>query len=76
MFRQFLTFASVIHDRVFLVSDRFGMFDITMHHREVAHDYLDNGRGLMLMGAHMGSFEVLHSLATQLPGLRVAMARQ
>jgi predicted LPLAT superfamily acyltransferase len=74
LFRQFLTFASVVHDRVFLVSDRCGMFDITMHHREVAHDYLDNGRGLMLMGAHMGSFEVLHSLASQLPGLRVAMA--
>jgi predicted LPLAT superfamily acyltransferase len=32
------------------------------------------GHGLMLMGAHMGSFEVLRSLGRQQPGLRVAMA--
>jgi predicted LPLAT superfamily acyltransferase len=32
------------------------------------------GKGLMLMGAHMGSFEVLRSLGRKQPGLRVAMA--
>ena len=32
------------------------------------------GRGAMLMGAHMGSFEVMHSLSRRQAGLRVAMA--
>jgi len=32
------------------------------------------GRGALLLGAHMGSFEVMHSLSRRQHGLRVAMA--
>lgn len=74
LFRQFLSFASVVHDRVFLVNDQYDMFDIHLHGHELAKEMRVQGRGLMLMGAHMGSFEVLRSLGRQQPGLRVAMA--
>ena len=74
LFRQFLSFASVVHDRIFLVNDQYGMFDIHLHGHELMTDLRTPGRGLMLMGAHMGSFEVLRSLGRQQPGLRVAMA--
>jgi predicted LPLAT superfamily acyltransferase len=74
LFRQFLCFASVVHDRVFLVNDQFAMFDIHLHGDAVIDEMRAQGRGLMLMGAHMGSFEVLRSLGRQQPGLRVVMA--
>jgi len=74
LFRQFLSFASVIHDRVYLVNDQFGMFDIELHNHDFIREMRASGRGLMLMGAHMGSFEVLRSLGRKQPGLRVAMA--
>ena len=33
-----------------------------------------SGRGALLLGAHMGSFEVMHSLGRRRHGLQVAMA--
>lgn len=74
LFGQFLSFASVIHDRVFLVSDQLDLFDIHLHGREVTVPMLAKGRGLMLMGAHMGSFEVLRTLGRDHHNMRVAMA--
>ena len=31
VFRHFFSFASVIHDRVYLINDRFSLFDIRIH---------------------------------------------
>jgi len=72
-FRQVLSFATTIHDRVYLINEQYGMFNITS---EGEHDMLarSNGRGSLLLGAHIGSFEVIHSLSRQHSGLRVAMA--
>ena len=74
LYRHFMNFASVVHDRVYLVNDQFDLFDIVLHGHEITTELRARGRGLMLMSAHMGSFEVLRSLGRQLPGLRVAMA--
>ena len=74
LFRQFMSFASVVHDRIYLVNDQCGIFDVRLHNHELTTEMRAQGRGLMLMGAHMGSFEVLRSLGRQQPGLRVAMA--
>lgn len=74
LFRQFLSFASVIHDRIYLVNDQFDSFDIGLHNHDCVEAMRAQGKGLMLMGAHMGSFEVLRSLGRKQPGLRVAMA--
>ena len=35
---------------------------------------MDSGHGALLLGAHMGSFEVMHSLGRRRRGLEVAMA--
>jgi predicted LPLAT superfamily acyltransferase len=73
-FRHFHSFASCIHDRVYLLNGRFDLFDIRIHGREVLDDVLARGEGVFLMGAHMGSFEVVRAVGRQQPGLRVAMA--
>lgn len=74
LFTHFMSFASVVHDRIYVVNDQFAMFDIVLHNHDFVHEMRASGRGLMLMGAHMGSFEVLRSLGRHQPGLRVAMA--
>jgi predicted LPLAT superfamily acyltransferase len=73
LFRHFLSFASVIHDRVYLLNDRFDLFDIRVHNQALIDDLVADGQGVFLIGAHMGSFEVLRAIGRKQPGLRVAM---
>lgn len=72
-FRHFHSFASCIHDRVYLLNDRLDQFDIQVEGEDVVKEVLAAGRGAFLMGAHLGSFEVARALGRRQPGLRVAM---
>lgn len=72
-YRHFHSFASTIHDRVFLLNGRFDLFELEVHGEDVMKDVLAAGRGAFLMGAHMGSFEVVRAIGRRQPGLRVAM---
>ena len=74
LFRHFLSFASVIHDRVYLINDRYELFDIRIHNKALIDEIVADGQGAFLIGAHLGSFEVLRAVGRQQPGLRVAMA--
>jgi predicted LPLAT superfamily acyltransferase len=74
LFRHFLSFASVIHDRVYLVNDRYDLFDIHVHNSELIDGVIAQGRGAFLVGAHLGSFEVLRAVGRHRAGLRIAMA--
>ncbi len=73
-FRQILSFATTIHDRVYLINEQFELFNITLEGEPLLLAQIDSGRGALLMGAHMGSFEVMHSLGRRRSGLKVAMA--
>jgi len=73
LFRHFHSFASTIHDRVFLLNGRFDLFHIEVQGKAVIQDVLAAGRGAILMGAHMGSFEAVRAIGRRQPGLRVAM---
>lgn len=73
-FLQILTFATTIHDRVYLINAQFGQFEISVEGEDAVLAHESKGRGALLLGAHMGSFEVMHSLSRRQRGLRVAMA--
>jgi predicted LPLAT superfamily acyltransferase len=73
-FRQILSFATTIHDRVYLINEQFALFNITLQGEELMRTQSASGRGALLMGAHMGSFEVMHSLGRRQRGLKVTMA--
>jgi predicted LPLAT superfamily acyltransferase len=73
-FRQILSFATTIHDRVYLINGQFEIFNITLEGEPLILAQSDSGRGALLMGAHMGSFEVMHSLGRRQRGLKVTMA--
>jgi predicted LPLAT superfamily acyltransferase len=72
-FRQILSFATTIHDRVYLINDQYEKFNISVDGEDMMLKRL-GGRGAMLLGAHMGSFEVMHSVGRLTGGIRVTMA--
>lgn len=72
LYRHFFTFAATIHDRTYLINQRFELFDIDVVGAELIHTHLAKGNGLFLAGAHLGSFEVIRSLGKD-KDLRVAM---
>jgi predicted LPLAT superfamily acyltransferase len=73
-FLQILSFATTIHDRVYLMNERFEKFNISLEGEPLVLAEASAGRGALLMGAHMGSFAVMHSLSRRQSRLRVSMA--
>ena len=73
-FRQILYFATCIHDRVFLINEQYDRFHITIEGEPLVRAQLDAGRGAFLLGAHLGSFELMRSLGQHQRGLHVSMA--
>ena len=73
--RHIHTFASTILDRVFLLSGRLKLFRFTISGLDDVHGQLDKGRGVLLFGSHLGSFEVMRVLARHRPDyvIRVVM---
>jgi predicted LPLAT superfamily acyltransferase len=72
-FRQVMAFATTIHDRVYLLNNRFELFDIAVEGEEPMLQRVRAGRGAFLVGAHLGSFEVTRAIGRRRPDLRVAM---
>jgi predicted LPLAT superfamily acyltransferase len=72
-FRHILYFATCIHDRVYLVNEQYDRFDYTVEGEPLMRAQIDAGRGAFLLGAHMGSFEVMASLGRRQPGLHICM---
>ena len=62
VFRHLYYFAATILDRVYLLTGEFQRFNIKFHQREVLHREVERGRGCILLGSHLGSFEVLRAL--------------
>lgn len=56
-------FAATILDRVYLLTDRHEQLDIRIHSAELVLDLAAARKGAILLGSHVGSFEVLRSLA-------------
>lgn len=73
LYQHFFTFAATIHDRLYLVNRRFDLFDFEVHGEDLLQRLLADGKGLFLLGAHLGSFEVIRALGRQHTDLRVAM---
>lgn len=72
-FRHVLSFASTIHDRVYLVNGRLELFDVEISGLEALHQAIDEQPGVLLVGAHLGSFEILRACGKKRGGLDIAM---
>lgn len=66
-------FASTILDRVFLLARGIEGFRVSMRGVDELHRHLDRGKGVLLLGAHVGSFEVLRVLAARRPECKLKL---
>ena len=73
LYRHFFSFAATIHDRIYLVNRRFEMFEFEVHGEDTLRHLIAGGKGLFLMGAHLGSFEVIRALGRKDTDLRITM---
>lgn len=73
-FRHLMYFATAIHDRVYLINGQYDSFRITIEGESLVRERLTSGQGAFLMGAHMGSFEVIGSVGRRQPRLQISMA--
>jgi predicted LPLAT superfamily acyltransferase len=71
-------FAATLLDRIFLLARGEKDFDISVEGLEALEAYLAQGRGLLLVGTHQGSFEALRALHSRRPDakLRVVLDKQ
>ena len=73
-YRHVFTFAGTVLDRVYLARGRLHDFELRLEGAALMDELVAQGRGALLIGAHLGSFEALHAVGASRPGLRVAMA--
>jgi predicted LPLAT superfamily acyltransferase len=62
VFRHFHCFAATILDRIYLLRGEFHHFDVRLNQKEILHRQIESGKGCILLGSHLGSFEVLRTL--------------
>lgn len=62
LFRHYYCFATVALDRMLLLADRFEKFDIRVHGEDILLEALARGESCFLLGAHLGSFEILRTI--------------
>ena len=67
-FRHIHTFASTVLDRVFLLNGRFDKFDVHAHLDSGAQAMIAGKKGCVLLGAHLGSFEITRAFADEIQG--------
>lgn len=66
-------FAATTLDRPLLLTRQLDRFDIRVHGVEQVHALMALDQGVLLLGAHLGSFEALRVLSQRRPDTRVAI---
>jgi predicted LPLAT superfamily acyltransferase len=73
LFRHYHCFACCILDRVYLLNDEIGMFELHIEGEDKLTRVIEQGGGCLLFGAHLGSFEVLSALGRRRPDITVSL---
>lgn len=71
VFRHYLTFSQITLDRAFFLKGRLEEFEVAVNGEAVFEEQFAKGKGCLLLGAHLGSFEVLRALGGVRRGLRI-----
>ena len=78
LYKQYHCFASTVLDRVYLLAGQSSRFDIDIRGVDLLKDCLARGRGCLLLGSHLGNFEIVRAigLAQQDLEIKVLMYEQ
>ncbi|MDH5676112.1 MAG: hypothetical protein OEZ06_28575 [Myxococcales bacterium] len=69
-FRHLSHFAQCVVDRIFFIRGQYRHFEVRTHGSEHLRQLHQKGRGAILLGAHLGSFEAMHARGDR-EGLRI-----
>jgi predicted LPLAT superfamily acyltransferase len=69
--RHFHVFATVTLDRVFLLREKLQSFDLRLVGLEELHTAMNFGRGVLMIGAHVGSFDALRAASLKRPDVHI-----
>ncbi|MGB0132353.1 acyltransferase [Dokdonella sp.] len=69
--RHIHCFAATILDRLYLLTDDLRKFDVRVSGLDELHANMRPDRGMLLLGAHVGSFEVLRVMSLQRPDVKM-----
>ena len=72
-YRHLISFATTLLDRVFLMHRRHDVLDVQVTNAELFDATLAQGRGCLLLGSHLGSFEMMGVMGSVDRGLKVNM---
>jgi predicted LPLAT superfamily acyltransferase len=73
LFRHFHAFGAVILDRMYLLGGRLRRFDVRVHGEEIVDALRAKSEGGLLLGAHLGSFEVIRFLGREKCAMQVRL---
>jgi predicted LPLAT superfamily acyltransferase len=59
VFAHIYSFASTLLDRVYMAAGEFDRFQVTIEGLPLVDRVLQNGRGCLLLGSHLGSFDLM-----------------
>jgi len=65
LYRQYHCFSTTLLDRAFIITGQFQHFDLQFRNAEVLLDRVDRGQGCLLLGSHLGSFEIVRASGLQ-----------
>jgi len=65
LFKHIHWFATTVLDRVFFVTEQFEYFDIRLHNLDIMDDMIEKHGKCIMLGSHLGSFEVLRALVVK-----------
>lgn len=72
-FKQLLCFSQTLLDRIYILSGNTECYQVTAKGREMLIEEQKRGKGMILLGSHLGSFEACRVLVREKAGLNVHM---
>jgi len=70
-YKHYYSFANMLLDRVFFLTGNTKKFNITLHNEHLITDFTQQGKGVVLLGSHLGNFDALRTLANKTYGMKV-----
>ncbi len=62
VFRHYHSFSATLLDRTYFLRGRHDLFDIRVHGAEIIQRMAERGQGCLLLGSHLGSFDVMRAM--------------
>jgi predicted LPLAT superfamily acyltransferase len=71
VFRHYHTFAATLLDRIYIFAGQHQRISLSMDGLEVLERHARSGRGGLLVGAHLGSFEIIRAIGRSRGGFSI-----